>query len=229
MDINKLFNTFVSELMGRKQEGFLSEDNIRFYWFASMLKQDQNLNHFSLEEPYGSNVSGNKELDLMYEGDDELWCFEIKFHRNYKKQTFAQPQSSGEMFDDIRRLPLWNKANSDKPIRYFFLYVTDDEMHQYLSNSTYRKGQYRPALAEFYGMPKGQKFDGTFVDASNGGDTPITFLKRAFQSTPPQQPKLHISDAVMVNRADVHCDSKSLKETKGEVNCHIRLYEILKK
>ncbi len=38
MNITKLYNTFVDE--STKCKGFLSEDNIRFYWFASMLRQD---------------------------------------------------------------------------------------------------------------------------------------------------------------------------------------------
>ncbi len=227
MNINKAYNTFVSELAKRK--GFLSEDNIRFYWFASMLKQDNDLDHYSLEEPYGSSVPGNKELDLMYEDSIERWCIEIKFHRNPQLQAFTHPQSAGEMFNDVRRLTFWESTDAaPKPTRYFFLYVTDDEMHQYLSNSAKRKSYYRMNLKEFYELETGRKFVGTFNLAPNG-DTPKTFMYCAYQSSssiqnnPPA--KLHVSNIFMVDKSDILCPSPSLKKTQGD-NCHIRLYEI---
>lgn len=141
-NLEKLFDTFVLEL--QKREGFLSEDNIRFYWFVSMYEQDHNLNHFSLEEHYSETgkKKGHKELDLMYENDHERLCIEIKFHRNpsgeeQKSQTFAKTQAAGEIFDDICRLPHWTGiSNDNKRTHYLFLYVTDDEMDRYLSNAT---------------------------------------------------------------------------------------------
>lgn len=50
MDISKVFKTFVGEI--RKRTNIMTEDNIRYYWFASMLTQDKELNNYTLEYPY---------------------------------------------------------------------------------------------------------------------------------------------------------------------------------
>ena len=230
MIIKQVFDTFVSEL--KKRVGFLSEDNIRFYWFASMLKQDQDLNHYSLEEPYGVNIPGNKELDLMYKDGIERWCIEIKFHRNPNGRTFALPQSAGEIFDDIRRLPSWSNGESDGiPTRYFFLYVTDDEMHKYLSNSANRKSAYRDSLADFYNLAVGAVKGFTFEDSPNG-DTPKTFFHQALESyTAGVQHELQTPNVIMVASDDITCPSSSMKkiDSKSPINCHIRLYEVMGK
>lgn len=224
MDITKVYDVFVSQLMNRN--GFISEDNVRLYWFASILNQDNNLNNYSLEEPYNPNVPGGKEFDLMYDDGIERWCIEIKFHRNPYNQIFAHPDSAGKMFDDMRRLTGWNGGDvNGKPTRYFFLYVTDDEMHRYLSNSSKRKGIYRRNLADFYGLAVGAQFKGTFEFAPNG-DTPSSFMKRAYYSAPFVLNRLDISNIFLLKRDDIHCPSKSMQKTQSNINCHIRLYEI---
>ena len=232
MDIKKVFDTFVSELAKRK--AFLSEDNIRFYWFTSMWKQDQDLNHYSLEEPYAGGA-GHEELDLMYEDGKDRWCIEIKFDRNPKGQIpqkskgkLPHTESAGEIFDDIRRLPNWSNGGSKGlPTRYFFLYVTDDDMHKYLSNSTNRKSVYRDSLADFYNLAVGAVKGFTFQDSPNG-DTPKTFFNQALASYKAGIPnKMHTPNVVMIAKDDITCPSSSMKKiSRKGPNCHIRLYEV---
>ena len=233
MNIEKVTEDFILSLEARR--GFLSEDNIRFYWFDSMKAQDSDLNHFSLEEPYADKndkITGrNKELDLLYENENEQWCIEIKFHRNpqktQKSQTFAVTQSAGEIFDDICRLPLWESTSikvKDKPTRYFFLYVTDDEMHRYLSNETghYKNIEYRKELAKFYAIKENGEYQCKFNDSA-----PKVFKEQATASL--KKKMLDVPKLVIRTSRDIMCPSTSLKIPQGKSipNCHIRLYEIL--
>ena len=218
MIIKQVFDTFVSKLA--KCTGLLSEDNIRTYWRDSMREQDKDPNHYSLEEPYAGST-GREELDLMYEDGKERWCIEIKFHRNPNGKTFPHPLSAGKIFDDICRLPGWSNGKSDGiPTRYFFLYVTDDEMHKYLANSGNRKNNYRNDLTDFY---NGNKEEFTFKDSPNG-DTPKTFLHAAGV---PQ--KLQTPNVIIVAKDDITCPSYSMKKISGNEssNCHIRLYDVM--
>lgn len=232
MVIGDVFRDFYSEL--GKRIGFLSEDNIRFYWFVSMLKQDSDLNHYSLEEPY---PRGNEELDLMYEDTDEIFAFEIKFHRHQNKGGKGLPKtdSAGKIFNDLIRLPDWKpKRRSGKPIRYFFLYVTDSVMDKYLSESK--------LLNKFYTLKVGSSFKGSFLCEDCGGDSPKTFFRNACKSlgktcskfksrtnvcaklcTKTEGP-ISTPDITLIDKVDaLRCDSDELKTSK----CWVRLYEVI--
>ncbi len=219
MDINKVFNSFCKKLEERK--GFLSEDNVRFYWFASMLEQDAELNHYSLEEPYPHSLKG-KELDLMYESGDDMLCFEIKFHRHPKREdgeqhAFPHTMSAGEVFNDILRLPMWERAG--KRIRHLFLYVTDEEMHKYLRKES-KGDSYRQQLNDFY--PDGKYFLRCTPIEILFTEMPQTFKKSATSELEEQliYEKIRLA---LLDQADFPCDSPSIQ---ANGNCHVRLYEI---
>jgi hypothetical protein len=224
MNLSDVFKDFCDELSKRK--GFLSEDNTRFYWFSSMLKQDNDLNHYSLEEPYTS-IPG-KELDLMYEDDNEIWAIEIKFHRHTNNVAFPHPNSAGAIFDDVQRLPLWTSSVS-KPVRRIFLYVTDQEMHNYLSCAAPSQNcVYRRELRKFYMSPRGKL--GTLSFGGVGvSDTPKSFYENACESCSANVSStgnLSFSGISVIEKRDaLACHSSSLKTPK----CWIRLYEILEK
>lgn len=238
MNLANVFNDFCTELSNRKC--FFSEDNIRFYWFASMLKQDNNLNHYSLEEPYPT--LNKKELDLMYYNSynncsdcsdcdvyndcndcSEIWAIEIKFHRHTSDKTFPHPNSAGAIFDDIQRLPSWTNY-SGKPVRYFFLYVTDIEMHKYLSSAPALNHNYRENLRVFYSSPIGK------VNSLSFGvsDTPKSFYEKACESCSANVSSTGVLSFSGINiiakRDDLQCKACSSLQT-GE--CWVRLYEIL--
>ncbi len=219
MNINKVFSSFCKKLQERK--GFLSEDNVRFYWFASMLEQDSELNHYSLEEPYPCSLKG-KELDLMYESGDDMLCLEIKFHRHPKREdseqhAFPHTMSAGELFNDILRLPMWERTG--KRIRRLFLYVTDEEMHKYLCKES-KGDSYREQLNNFYATGKsflrGKQIEISFTEM------PQTFKKSATSELEEQliYEKIRVA---LLDAADFSCVSPSI-QTNG--NCHVRLYEI---
>ena len=46
MNISTLLSDFATELA--KRTGILTEDGVRYYLFAQMLKQDDDLNHYTL-------------------------------------------------------------------------------------------------------------------------------------------------------------------------------------
>ncbi len=221
MNLSTVFKDFCNEL--GKRTGFLSEDNIRFYWFASMLNQDPDLKNYSLEEPYTS-IPG-KELDLMYEDKDEILAIEIKFHRHTKYVAFPHPNSAGAIFDDIQRLPLWTPSVS-KPVRRLFLYVTDQEMHNYLFSSvTKQNPNYRSELSKFYNSTVGGVcklvFGGVGVS-----DTPKSFYENACESCSANVSgtgSLTFSGIALIDKQDaLACHSFSLKTPE----CWVRLYEI---
>ncbi len=225
MYLKNVFNDFCTELS--KRTGFLSEDNIRFYWFASMLKQDSDLNHYSLEEPYISLA--DKELDLVYEDNNEILAIEIKFHRNPSKIPFPHPNSAGTIFDDIQRLPLWKRAGAKKTIRYFFLYVTDEEMHKYLSNPAPAQNPiYRGELRKFYDSLIGKKVGTLNFGLVGVSDTPKSFFDKACEScianvSPSTGDLLFSGISIIEKRGPLVCGSSSL-QTK---EYWVRLYEIL--
>lgn len=222
MDIRRVFTQFCQDL-GNRQE-FLSEDNVRFYWFAAMLNQDGELEHYSLEEPYPEPLQ-RKELDLKFEAKDEIMCFEIKFHRHPNKSpknAFTHPQSAGEVFNDIIRLPYWKK-DSKKPIKRFLLYVTDEEMHKYLSLS---KNPYRQQLMRLY-CPDIENLTSRHIDLDFSGPkdatkVPETFKKYALAGFSQKDMPKSIS-VNLIYAKDLECGSKTIQE--GGL-CHVRLYEI---
>lgn len=226
MDLSKVFSRFCEQLSQR--EGFLSEDNVRFYWFRAMLAEDSELNHFSLEEPYpeNGNIVGHKELDLMYEDKDEVLAIEIKFHRHTSQRAFPHTMAAGELFDDIQRLPLWeNKKDNKKNVRYFFLYVTDEEMHKYLSGSAKTKlnAQFRQTLRGFYIGKNGTIPTCNFTSKDAKGDTPTTFFKTACSSSnKDEKSRLQFCNIHLLEQNEMPCKSESLKTPKFWA----RLYEI---
>ena len=160
---------------------------------------------------------------------------EIKFQRNHlqhetqKPQAFAKTQAAGEIFDDICRLPHWIGTSGDnKQTHYLFLYVTDDEMHKYLSNTTGQGNNsiYRKELTKFYTIKKND----SFVSKWNF-EKPTTFMKEAmasFRDTMPED-SLQVPKVVMIDSRDIICSSNSLKEVQDkEENCHIRFYEVIR-
>ncbi|RKW46535.1 MAG: hypothetical protein D8B41_03175 [Porphyromonas sp.] len=215
MDISKVFKTFVGEI--RKRTNIMTEDNIRYYWFASMLTQDKELNNYTLEYPYINEPELiGKELDLLYKGPQAHLCFEMKFHRNSKDTAYPQTDAAGAIFSDINRLPFFQTGDDSKAgqeiIRYF-LYVTDATMDSYLSQ-TKSLSEYREGLQKFYTANIGESFSIIYPE-----DTPITFFKklRRFNNTETSSPKI-----TLVEKEDFRCDSNSFKDNE----CHIRLYRI---
>lgn len=144
MNLNELFSEFSNKLKARTK--LLTEDNIRYYLFAAMLKQDDNLNNYVLELPYVNednnlikgdfgtlNNQGERlELDLYYSDGDEELIIEIKFHRKKSNSSAARTSGAGQLFNDIKRLELINTNN--KKCKKMLVYVTDDVMHNYFTN-----------------------------------------------------------------------------------------------
>lgn len=237
MNINDVFKDFCKNI--KKRKGIMTEDNIRYYWFASMLKKDKDLNHYTLEYPYKeAEVDGlsKEELDLFYEGDNEIWCFEMKFHRKGElKSEYAHTGAAGALFNDLLRLQelklhLGREANN---VRYFFLYVTDQEMYDYLTageKSNLNK-EYRKRLKEFFKLETNKEISLDF----EGIDTiPNTFIESALASFVKKEEAMDNKDKILIHNIQLcekddtlTCESMSFKGDNKRKPCYVRLYEIL--
>ena len=238
MDLDKVFSCFISHLNDR--EGHLTEDSVRYFWFASMLEQDKNLNDYVLELPYGKMGSdadpftsilanpswdlGKFELDFMYKDDSakEIICMEIKFHRNGdSNSTYAHPDEAGKIINDMRRLQAINPSEGCR-LRRLFLYVTDDEMADYFNRGT---SAYRKKINVLFNSSVGSPF---YIDSqTNIPDAPKTFQRSASLSFSPKNNDGYSDFALDVKticKAEISNGSCSV--LKGD-KMHVRLYEIM--
>lgn len=217
MNISDIFDQFCNYLLNRT--GIMTEDNIRYYWFASMLRQDPILNNFTLEQPYSDNpiqVNGlpNEELDLLYNSSDEIFCFEIKFHKGPKQTTKAKTSAAGDLFNDLQRLQLIPTAINGKTTHRLFLYVTDDIMRNYFISGQQHNPFFGQQLNDFYNAQVNNPINVDFTGA------PKTFLDSANKSFNNQN-LIVFPNLQLIHSRDFTCGSPSFNE-----DCHVRLYEI---
>lgn len=237
MDINRVIFDFCKLLTGRTS--YLTEDSVRYYLFSCMLNQDPELNHYIMELPYNmmtqftngsvkvstetlksSDGIIRQELDLLYDGVNDIVCIEIKFHRHAdvlqvkKKSAYAHTDAAGRIINDMRRLSIIS-SGVERKIRRLFVYLTDDEMNDYLSNNKGSKEneQYRKELASFY-------FSGGTFDCEK--DKPNTFIKSANTSFKANQGPLAISamKLLFITAIGIKCPSFQ------NGNSYISLFEI---
>ena len=208
MTLTELFDDFCQCLYDNTS--IMTEDNVRYYFFACMLKQDPQLRHYILELPYSSIKKGfnglilndglrteskgrlvNLELDMYYSSLFEKICAEFKFHRNSgeSKSEYPHTLSAGEIFNDIRRLQLISFGDNESALlRRLLIYVTDDEMHNYFFNpeNNESKRLFRQNLKNFYtGADNYIPFTGR-KDTAEGNkkskENLTTFMSGAFAS-----------------------------------------------
>lgn len=218
MKLDLVFKYFCAKL--RERTEFTSEDTIRYYWFMSMHAQDPELRHYELESPY--KTLANKELDLLYDnGFSESIALEIKFHRNPSRTTFACPDAAGSMFNDILRLPHF--LLSSKIQHRLFLYVTDSEMDEYLSQMSRGTAPYRPMLKGFYELTPMTSMSFPALSTSAYGTK--TFYEKAYDSLGALPTTFSCPNVQLIDRDDFPIHNSCFKDDK----CHVRLYEVLTK
>ena len=240
MNFDLLFESFSKEL--EKRIGILTEDNVRYMLFAKMLEQDPNLNNYTLELPYKggknnpldnvdfsslakSNNSLHQELDLLYCSGELFYAIEIKFHRPSMTAT-GLPNKAGVIFNDIKRLELIKDAK----FRKLFVYVTDDEMHDYFINSRGISNKcLHDYLYNFYTAKKNEIINNNYLN--NGTisrqDGSYTFFDCASKSfTNKFNFESVKTDLKMIYKSDFDSKSSNInREKKGRL--HLRVYEIL--
>lgn len=238
MNLDKVFDSFCENLQSRTE--LMTEDNVRYYWFASMLEQDNDLDHYTMEYPYDSSEFkkssrvAKKELDFLYLNGEDSYCMEIKFHRNPDpRSTFAHTDAAGSLFNDIIRLSFFTPGKSFEQqrrtsslpasTRRLFLYVTDAEMDDYLraANNYSLNLEYRSVLREFYNMENGQQYK-----AFSFKKTPGTFSAEALWSLNEKYNVESIpSIRLLYKNKEPKIEMKSESFKNGQ--CHVRLYEVL--
>jgi len=231
MKLTEVFNSFCEKLS--KREGKMTEDNIRYYWFAAMYEKDDELNHYTLEEPYDKTILPKKELDLLYKDGNEQWAIEMKFHRYSPDSDFAHTDAAGSIFNDLMRLqyaPIYKEICST---RRLFLYVTDDEMDEYFKaeDNIWQNKTYRKELRKFYTIDENIltiiRFEENALDKEDKNDHfPDTFTKKAFDSFV-NKPNFFSSPKIslLYKREISELKSDTFKGKK----CYVRLYEVLTK
>lgn len=216
----------------------MTEDNVRYYWFAAMLQEDADLAHYTMEYPYDKSLfqrssrAAKKELDFLYLNGDDSYCMEIKFHRNPDpKSTYAHTDAAGSLFNDMLRVSIFKPGKSFSEQKYeckipanakrLFLYVTDNEMHEYLGNAkTWAyNAEYRKVLHRFYADTASKTF---YVPTFN--NVPDTFLNCALDGLDTDLYSLASMPRICLLYDDTweNMQSESFKKQQ----CHVRLYEV---
>ena len=219
MNISNVFNQFCNDLQNRTR--IMTEDNIRYYWFASMLQQDNLLDNYTLEQPYAAfplNIAtfSKEELDLLYDDQlyNEFYCFEMKFDRGPKRTTAAKTSAAGELFNDLQRLQQIPPTINGKTTHRLFLYVTDDIMHNYFISGRQQNKSFGKQLNDFYTDQVNNPINLNFTGA------PKTFSDRANKSLNNSTP-IVMSNLRLIDSKDFMCGSPSFQG-----GGHVRLYEI---
>lgn len=237
------FQTLMSEFSEdiSNRTGLLTEDSIRYYVFKAFLSQDPVLDNYTLELPYDSITPVNKnnpyfvqlpekdglgrrkgkleqELDLFHFNNGEPICMEIKFHRHPSDINFPMPQAAGSLFNDLRRLQLFNSTDGRKIHRLFF-YVTDSLMNNYFEGGG---NEYRNALKDFYSIKDRECFE--FSELKN--KTFKLASSKSFEDKDAWRGPLKLK-LLWGNPKPITCESDSIRGDIGKKLLHIRLYEVL--
>lgn len=145
-----------------------TEDSVRYTFFAAMMEKTTIQPHKVVLE-YPHNTIAKAEVDTYIctnkESDSVI---EFKYHRPIPSGANApRPQLAGGLFKDLFRLARFEPENDAKKLNRLFIYVTAQEMNQYLSSK-------RNGLNGFYGMPNGEILT---IDAQFVRDKSKTFVK----------------------------------------------------
>lgn len=240
MDIKRLLSSFCKEI-GRCDH-ILTEDSVRYAFFACLLKQDPDLNHYILELPYQkmdgqtvpihSDLSDFKdtgkdrlELDMFYWTDNTAFCFEFKFHRTGDANSaYANPDAAGGVFNDLKRLQTIH-SSCNIYLKKIMVYLTDTEMDQYLGNPQkhYAKTVFRQDLKEFYNLPQLGRFTPMAIRAQSN-KTFRESSSKSFKYVPDNY--ITIAGIDLLYRGDKMFVPKDCSSFSGSDGAFLRIYEV---
>lgn len=256
MDINLLFKEFCNVLHGCGQ--LLTEDSVRYYFYGCMLKQNPNFYDYTMELPYQVIDAGtsplrisltknhglikhgeqlDQELDLYYDDGTDCYCIEVKFHRYSPNSEYAHTTAIGELFNDVRRLQTIEPSPiSDKRIRKFLVYVTDDIMWTYLNGKTLDEktgGIKNPkANVQFKCFIESTPEDNEIKielknssDNTTDQDAPKSFWEASLKSFADKKSNLN-ANLQVIGKNDFPTGCPSMYNCGKSGKCHIRMYEI---
>ena len=194
MELIPLLQSFSQEI--KRRTNILNEDLVRYTFYSCLLRKDKNLNSYVVELPYKEMGRGasfhrlrvptanasilksadgtiRQKLDLFYDDyKNNIYCIEFKFHRK-ANSSFDLTSAAGSVFNDLLRLQTISPLYGDTRVRRLFVYVTDNEMHNYFTN---KNNAYRKSLHNFYTLPIGQSRCVYFTNA------PKSFINNASSS-----------------------------------------------
>jgi len=162
------------------------------------------------------------------------WYFEMKFHRKGElKSEYAHTGAAGALFNDLLRLQELKLHLEANNVRYFFLYVTDQEMYDYLTagEKSNQNNDYRIRLKEFFELETNKEISLDFEDIDT---IPNTFIESALASFVKKEEALKNKDKIQIHKIQLSnkndtltCESMSFKGDNKRKPCYVRLYEIV--
>ena len=185
-----------------------------------MLKQDQVLDHYCLEDKYSglSQIPGKSELDLHYENGTDDFRFEMKMHLN-ASHTIPETQNAGEVFNDLQRL------QSMPAGRKFFLYVTDEVMNRYYGGDAGgRKSSvvYERALKKVFMLSAG----GRTIFSLSEHDAPAGFWKKANDTIKTSGQSILVGLGLLYF-SQLYCQAAN-DASSPDGTLYVRLFEVIK-
>ncbi len=123
---------FIPLLEKRLSAGiFTTEDSVRYTFFAALLQAGVAPEQVILEARY--KAIARAELDLLISSptQEPLMAAEFKYDRAIPGgKNLDLTRRAGKLFADLSRLLLWHD-----PIVFYFIYLTDRAMYNYLCNT----------------------------------------------------------------------------------------------
>ena len=122
---------FVPLLETRLRFGiFTTEDSVRYTFFAALLRSGVEPEQVVLEAHYQAIARAELDLLICSPLKVPLAAAEFKYDRAIPGgKHLPRTQKAGKLFANLRRLLLWHE-----PVTFYFIYLTDGEMHRYLCN-----------------------------------------------------------------------------------------------
>jgi hypothetical protein len=147
MKMKEIFNNFAIQLAERfSKEIYTTEDSIRYTFFNSLITIGNYQHHeIILEYPHKKIPNASIDSYILPTKIRTGKVFEFKYTRRLPGgKNLPRPENAGSLINDLFRLKLFTSKNADR----YFIYVTDDEMANYLNTP-------KNKLDDFFNLQKG--------------------------------------------------------------------------
>lgn len=153
MDLNsKIIREFVEFLEKRFLSNIvITEDSIRYDLFQCLNQNGVNSTSMVLEFPHPSLPHHEVDLVIVSKTNAPEIAIECKYDRKNKGGSNQnRTQRAGKLFQDIYKLKQIKEIHSN--CRCFFIYITDDEMTNYLTRE-------QNSFGDFFALKPQQVFE----------------------------------------------------------------------
>lgn len=193
--MKEYFQKFKELLEERLEKIYTTEDSIRYLFFSTLiLGSEYKVNDMIIEYPHTSIEKAKIDTYIIPKNKNG-WAIEFKYDRRIpSNKNSPKPQKAGKLFNDLYRLINFKTNNKD---RYLFIYVTDDEMGEYLSKIDNK-------LSTFFNLKKNEEM---LIDKNFIMDKSETFIKQI--------------------EGELKCKIICLLSENININHFLRIYEVI--